>query len=96
MPDAFTPADADRLGELSDLHELEERDLTPAECAEWTALVERWQHAEYLRMLALAPSDWQPPMPGGPEDQATLAASGLSETEQAAILRRIRDEAQSE
>jgi len=61
----YTQADADRMMELADLHELEERDLTSAEYAEWTTLVDRWQHAVRLASDALMPADWQPPTPGG-------------------------------
>jgi len=73
MPNSpFTLADAARMQELADLEDLEERDLTPAEYDEWTALVERWDHAVRVASDALMPADWQPPVPGGPEYQAIL------------------------
>jgi hypothetical protein len=60
MPaDAFTNADAERMSEL--FQRRDDGDLSNAEHAELARLVDAWQNAVYLDLLALAPPDWQPP-----------------------------------
>jgi len=59
MPDAFTPADAERMSQL--FQQRDDDGLTRAEHAELLRLVERWTHAMYLEALTQMPSDWRLP-----------------------------------
>lgn len=56
-PDAFTPADANRMSALFERRD--DADLAPAELRR---LVDAWQHAVYLDSLTLIPDGWAAPV----------------------------------
>ena len=87
MPDAFTPADAERMSQL--FQQRDDVDLTDAEYAELSRLVDAWQHAVYLDVLALVPPDWQPPeLTEAMVRQALRDAGDPGDDEQVAMVMR--------